>query len=469
MSDKLLNVDYSNMLDTGELSDTEILVGEGLDSKVFRLHSFVLKIRSPYFRIALSEKWVQTKNDIIKLQKPNIPVEIFDILVEYMYSGTIKLTRQDTSTNIALLIAADDLCLNDLCSYIEEELLKYKESLKHNFVLIHQVTNQYSQFTKLFQFHQDAFQKDPSLIFKAKDFTTIKQDVLLDILESNHLLKPIEVWDNLIEWAIAQTNGLPLEITKWTADNVSTFGNIIQPFISHIDFKEIHPSDFFQKIKPLKDIFDIEFYVKLLEYYSFYDNSHSRHKMSVDSKIINSEQAYLLANFIKIMKRDVLNTFMKFELLVRGSRDGFDVKTFHENCSNKGPTITIACVKGTNEILGGFNPNGVYPYLNFPFGTLSVSVKAFYHDFKCDIESFIFSLDKNNLENYIFSKKRVPICSMDNGLEFGESDLRLLLNSTNKGICYRNSYEKLIRNYEGTFEISDYEVYQVQFTSKKGF
>ncbi|CAG8612723.1 12743_t:CDS:1 [Funneliformis caledonium] len=382
-----------------------------------------------------------------------------------MYCGTINLTGQDTSTNIALLIAADELCLNDLCSYIEEELLKYKALLKHNFVLIHQVTNQYSHFTKLFQFHQDNFQQDPSLIFKAKDFTTIKHDVLLDILRSNHLLKPIEVWDKLIEWAIAQTNGLPLEITKWTSDNVSTFGNIIQPFIPHIDFKEIHPSDFFQKIKPFKSIFNIEFYVKLLEYYSFNDNSHSRHKMNIDSKIIDSEQAFLLANFIKLMKKEVLNTFMKFELLVRGSRDGFDVKTFHENCSNKGPTITIACVKDTNEILGGFNP---YSWGFEAEVTVSPTPFTLHHPVSgCDKESFIFSLDRNNLENSIFSKESKAFNFMSEyGPNFGTSDLCLLVNSTNKGQCHKKNYEKLIKNYAGTFEISDYEVYQVQLTRK---
>ncbi|CAI2187816.1 17389_t:CDS:1, partial [Funneliformis geosporum] len=145
-------------------------------------------------------------------------------------------------------------------------------------------------------------------------------------------------------------------ITKWITDNVSTFGNIIQPFISHIDFKEIHPADFFQKIKSLKEIFNIEYYVKLLEFYSFNDNSHSRFKMKIDYKFINSEQAFLLVNFIKMMKKDVLNSFIKFELLVYGSNNSFDIKTFYENCSNKGSTLTIACVKDTNEILRGFNP-----------------------------------------------------------------------------------------------------------------
>ncbi len=79
---KFLSKEYSNVLETGEFSDTEILVGEGLETKVFRLHSFVLKVRSPYFRIALSENWIRTENDIIKLQKPNISVKVFNILIK---------------------------------------------------------------------------------------------------------------------------------------------------------------------------------------------------------------------------------------------------------------------------------------------------------------------------------------------------------------------------------------------------
>jgi len=42
-----------------------------------------------------------------------------------------------------------------------------------------------------------------------------------------------------------------------------------------------------------------------------------------------------------------------FKLLVRGSRDGFEPKTFHRLCDDKGPIFTIAHVEETNE---GFNP-----------------------------------------------------------------------------------------------------------------
>ena len=182
-----------------------------------------------------------------------------------MYSGELELEDNDVKTNVALLIAADELGLSDLCIYIENFLLNNEELLRQNFVLIQKVANKFTQFTKLSQFYDNSFQRDPSLIFKANDFTTIKQEILLDIITKNDLLlKPIEIWDKLMKWAIDQSNELPSDITKWTNINVSVFKKLIRPFVPHINFQEISRADFFQKIKPFKNIFDDKFYIKIL-------------------------------------------------------------------------------------------------------------------------------------------------------------------------------------------------------------
>ena len=46
----------------------------------------------------------------------------------------------------------------------------------------------------------------------------------------------------------------------------------------------------------------------------------------------------------------------KFRLLLRGSRDGFTPKKFHELRDDRHNTITFIKVKGAEEILGGYNP-----------------------------------------------------------------------------------------------------------------
>ncbi|CAI2191214.1 19167_t:CDS:2, partial [Funneliformis geosporum] len=320
---KLSSKVYHDILESGEFYDIELLVGEDSNTKVFKAHSLILKIRSPYFRIALSNDWLKKENDVIKFQKPNISVEVFGIILKYIYSSTIDLPNNDIKTNIAILIAADELCLNDLCTFIEEYLLEDKSLIRKNFVLFQDVTTRFTQFSKLVQFYNTSIQQDPSLIFKADDFVTIKQEILLDILEKkNHSVEPIEIWDKLMAWSIARSDELSSDTTKWEHNEVSIFGKIIQPFIPHLNFKEISPADFVQKVKPFKDAFDNEFYVQILEYYSFYNNTHSKlnNKSRIDSSIIDSEiinfdQATLIGNLIKMAKKDKYDASYDLTLL----------------------------------------------------------------------------------------------------------------------------------------------------------
>src|SRR5688572_27120330 len=70
----------------------------------------------------------------------------------------------------------------------------------------------------------------------------------------------------------------------------------------------------------------------------------------------------------------------KFNLILRGSKDGFNTESFHYKCDNKRPTIVVAKIKETNQIVGGYNPlDWVYP-LRHIGGT-----------YKTTQDSFIFS------------------------------------------------------------------------------
>ncbi|CAG8674443.1 9407_t:CDS:2 [Funneliformis caledonium] len=149
----------------------------------------------------------------------------------------IDLAFKDTRTNITILISAYELGLTELCDYVKDHLLQDKISLIQNF-------------------------------------------------------------DKLIEWSVAQSNGLlPSDATTWSADNISTFGDLIQPFISHINFKAINPSDFHQKIKPFKKIFDKDHYIEILKYYSFksfktYSHSQQSKRGFVLTELIKLSQLY---------------------------------------------------------------------------------------------------------------------------------------------------------------------------------
>ena len=78
---KLVN-DLTNVLNESDYYDVEIKIGNGDDVKIFKAHSHILKARSLYFRVALSDNWVErSENGIILFEKENLSSKIFEIIL----------------------------------------------------------------------------------------------------------------------------------------------------------------------------------------------------------------------------------------------------------------------------------------------------------------------------------------------------------------------------------------------------
>ena len=102
------------------------------------------------------------------------------------------------------------------------------------------------------------------------------------------------------------------------------------------------------------------------------------------------------------------NKNIQFQLLFLKSRDGSDCSSFHRNCDNKGPTLTLI---ETDKVykFGGYTP---------------LDWESNYKE-KTDELTFLFSL--NQMKKYIKINNNSSIaCSDDQGPQFGGgSDLYL--------------------------------------------
>ena len=79
--------------------------------------------------------------------------------------------------------------------------------------------------------------------------------------------------------------------------------------------------------------------------------------INIDSKIISNKHVELISKWIdKIDTSEVSSTSYDFKLMLRGTRDGFRPEKFHEICDYQLHTVSVIKVKGSNEILGGYNP-----------------------------------------------------------------------------------------------------------------
>ncbi|CAG8474150.1 8569_t:CDS:2 [Paraglomus occultum] len=148
------------------------------------------------------------------------------------------------------------------------------------------------------------------------------------------------------------------------------------------------------------------------------------------------------------------NNPYKYELLLRGSRDGFTSVAFHKLCDNKGPTVMILKIMGTREIIGGYSPLDWTSPSMWKYGTTS--------------DSFLFSFAYGELKNAVLSRtkdKSTAIkCRKSNGPVFGYGpDLCMWSDEyEKKWCCYRCSYEPSIRFADGEFWIDEMEVFAVK-------
>lgn len=70
------------LLTTTNNYDVEIDIGAENNSKIFRSHSVILKLRSTYFNAAFSSGWSKKNNDVYQFKKDNITPELFEVILK---------------------------------------------------------------------------------------------------------------------------------------------------------------------------------------------------------------------------------------------------------------------------------------------------------------------------------------------------------------------------------------------------
>ncbi|GBC12468.2 BTB/POZ protein [Rhizophagus irregularis DAOM 181602=DAOM 197198] len=214
---------FQNLNNCADDCDVNIQIGEGSNSEIFKAHSNILRIRSTYFNTALSSYWAKKEGNIFIFKKPNIKPDIFRIILNFIYTGTISLldiNRDKDDKLNELLIAADEIGLNnELIDYIQ---IHINELSKENIILL---------------------------------FNTLKMipyDSLISLIKNDYFqMKEIDIWNNLIKWAIAKNPTISSHTSNWKSKEIEIIKNTIQKFIPYIRFFQISPDDYYEKVHPL--------------------------------------------------------------------------------------------------------------------------------------------------------------------------------------------------------------------------
>ncbi|RHZ73642.1 hypothetical protein Glove_230g67 [Diversispora epigaea] len=481
-----LSQDFSELLNDKEEYNVVIEVGREQNKKTFTAHSAVLRYRSSYFSEELTNTVPNDENNKIII-KPFISIQIFEIILKYIYSGIIDTENMDTRTMYDLMIVANELEFGELSQKLENHLIESKASwLRTHFTIVYHSIFKHNKFQNLEKFCNDIIIKHPSIIFESVEFTSLHESALVSILERDDLqMKESEIWDYVIKWGTAQNPTVPKKLEEWSDENFMTLKATLQQCLPLVRYFHISNSDVMDKIKPYKKILDKQLRNDWKQHLIFPDRPIKStilpprlvlkqelpaRAIELSSTIINEEHASMIASWIdnRPTSYSLRNNPYEFQLILRGSKDGFAPKTFWNICDGHSNTIVVTKVKGTNEILGGFNP---LAWDNTKEGYMKT------------VESFIFSFKDANIQNSILSRVKNENCALFypfssnpffksskntvgpnfGGGEFIIQSLVSKFTQDTKSWCRQVTryYEKPIRTTSDRFSIIDYEVFKV--------
>ncbi|RIA91031.1 hypothetical protein C1645_822606 [Glomus cerebriforme] len=449
----------------------------------FYVHSLLLSARSPYFRAALSNEWAKKdEKGIIVLKKPNIPPKVFKVILKYIYTGVIDFENQEITDILELLIASDELILDELIEYAQEYLIQNQPTwLQQNIVQVLHTIFRHDTCSKLQDYCLEIISNDPKFLFESEDYLSLDTQILVSLLERDDLeMDEIIIWDHLMRWGIAKTPSLPSyhEIENWSKEHFKQLEETLNPCIPSIRFFHISSDDYYKKVYPFKKILPKSLKKDIYGY--FLSQGYNPKSVilpprisPIDSIIITNKHASLIECWMQKKSDDHLqcvsnrlNNYTKrlefnWKLLFRASRDGYSSSDFHLKCDNRGACVVIIKISGHDQVIGGFNPIGWYTSR---------------YEYYSTSDSFIFSINFNNsLQQNSLNQENIKLCRVKDasraiyqdptrGPTFGYPDLSI---SDNCNENSRSNFEPkfhYLRNDINPipgFYVDDYEIFQV--------
>jgi hypothetical protein len=370
-----------------------------------------------------------------------------------------------------LLTAVDELNIQTLIPCIQEYLIYHQdEFLQQNPIEILETVYQVYQcdtFSGLWDIFLETICDKPDILFNSDNLIKLRAPLLeLLLKQDDFMLDEIVIWDNLIKWCFAQNPSIQQDVNKWNEEDITIMKSTFQNFIPLIRFYQISSENFYLKIQPFRVLLPKDLVDNILAFHTVSNKELNNdiqppRNPKYDTHIVKSRHFAIFSSWIEKKTDSHYNSKhipYHFNLIYRASRDGFAVEAFHENCDNRGATIVIVKIEGSEQIFGGYNP--------FDWDSSG--------NYKTTTDSFLFSFkDRKNIKTAKvgYSNNRSSVgCFQDHGPIFG---YYLYYKSTYWTVnnSFSNNYPDIrIKNYPDTripikvlenINIDDYEVFQV--------
>ncbi|CAG8582479.1 3440_t:CDS:2 [Paraglomus occultum] len=500
-----LSDDIKSLYEEPRDADVTIQVGEGSVSKIFRAHRLILCARSLYFSRELSYD-----NEDTSIEKSSFGMIIeqiqpstFEILLEYIYTGTIDM-NDDFNLYLATIDAAYYLELNYLAEEIQVCLTKKENLMRRHIVRASREASSRENLKILDEFCKEFIENSPEVIFAAEDFQDIDEATLVKLLKRDIDLSEDVIWEQVLLWGTSKRPDLRLDAVKtWSVADFDYMRKVLKDCIPLIRFFHINENAYLEKVLPFLPLLPYQLWMDLVTFKQTFgqykpistvlpprnrkvssspdlSEESSRDRtchLSPDIKVQYDEEIEEIEEMEEIIHYDGLvssiltpkqkqwlmqQVALRFRRLYAiggairikatrlyiGSVYDYRPKKFHKYCDEQGPTLSVLSIKGENdEIIGGYNSSD--------WNKSGAFARA--------PESFIFALrDNGNIISCCNDINRAIYNNACFGPSFGTSDLILQHKFSLKNCSAKqSSYSKPIRESEEAFAVEEIEVFKI--------
>ncbi|KAL3268082.1 hypothetical protein HHI36_007209 [Cryptolaemus montrouzieri] len=175
---------------SGKFCDVEIIT----ENRIFKVHRAVLAASSPYFHAMFTGELCEKDQDSVELH--GIPSYIFEILLNFIYSGNINMTQQNVQE---LFVAADMVGLVDVVRGCTEFLIK--ELQPQNAIGFYRFADDLNS-TELKLEAENYIQKNFPKVCNEDEIYNLEKDILIRFISSEYLKidSELQVFELALRW-----------------------------------------------------------------------------------------------------------------------------------------------------------------------------------------------------------------------------------------------------------------------------
>ncbi|GES83628.1 kinase-like domain-containing protein [Rhizophagus clarus] len=191
------------------------------------------------------------------------------MVLRYIYGGRLSLEEYDTSDIIKILIASNELNLQELITHLQSFLIENKKNwMEQNFNFVYKTSFENNSFLELQNFCIEFMTKEPEKIFYSIDFDSLSENCLISLIQHDNIkMNVIQVWEHVLKWGIAQNPELSSDPSNYSRDDFITLNNTLQHCIPLINFFNLTSIEYMDKVYPYKKIIPKDLRENLFRYF----------------------------------------------------------------------------------------------------------------------------------------------------------------------------------------------------------